>query len=379
MVHFFLAESAEDEELLSAHLALAVGRAEHVVPVGVQVASEEAADGDPSGEPAVIEGGDLELGRALHIRSFRNRAEDGVHEEAHVRGGVLPIRSHPAHFGRAEHRGEVELLFGGPEVEHQIEDLFLNEVGGAVLLVHLVDHHDGGEPEFERLAQDETRLGHGPFEGVDQEQHSVRHLEHALHLTAEVGVAGGVDEVDLDILVVGRHILGQDGDPALALEVVVVEDQVAGRLAGIDDVAVVDDLVHQGGLAVVDVGDDRDVAESAHGRGSDLGREKTSESAVAHHKVLEMCAKCCGWGFGDVNLREFILLLRAASTSPTTFVGNVTVPTVQRLGVSPPVGRGARFAVGARRRPPHGGGHGACALRPPFQLCGRGGRMDMGP
>ena len=55
MVHLFLAQSAEDEEFLGADLALTVRRAEHVVLIGVQISPEQAADGDPSSEAAVIE------------------------------------------------------------------------------------------------------------------------------------------------------------------------------------------------------------------------------------------------------------------------------------------------------------------------------------
>src|SRR3712207_7784659 len=44
-------------------------------------------------------------------------------------------------------------------------------------------------------------------------------LFRSLDLAAEVGVAGGVDDVDLVAAVVDRRVLGLDRDPALALEV----------------------------------------------------------------------------------------------------------------------------------------------------------------
>ena len=55
MVDFFLAESAEHKQFLGAHFARAICGAQRVVTVGVQFASEKAADGDPAGEAAKIQ------------------------------------------------------------------------------------------------------------------------------------------------------------------------------------------------------------------------------------------------------------------------------------------------------------------------------------
>jgi hypothetical protein len=75
-------------------------------------------------------------------------------------------------------------------------------------------------------ARDKHKLGlrHGAFLGVDDQQAAVGHVEGALHLARKVGVAGGVDDVDLVAVVVDRDGFGRDGNPALALEVAGVED-----------------------------------------------------------------------------------------------------------------------------------------------------------
>ena len=86
---------------------------------------------------------------------------------------------------------------------------------------------------------------------------------HALDLAAEVGVAGRVDDVDLDALVDDRGVLGHDGDAALALQVVGVHHALGDLLVVAEDVALAEHAVDQGRLAVVDVGDDRDVAISS--------------------------------------------------------------------------------------------------------------------
>ena len=130
-----------------------------------------------------------------------------------------------------------------------------------VAAVDLVDDDDRAQAKLERLAQDEARLRHRAFDGVDQQQAAVGHVEDALDLAAEVGVAGGVDDVDLDAPVGDRGVLGEDGDAALALQVVRVHDQLADLLVLAEHVGLLEQAIDQGGLAVVDVRDDGDVAE----------------------------------------------------------------------------------------------------------------------
>ena len=55
-------------------------------------------------------------------------------------------------------------------------------------------------------------------------------------------------------------VLGQDGDAALALELVAVHRALGDALVGAERAALVQQRVDQRGLAVVDVGDDGDVA-----------------------------------------------------------------------------------------------------------------------
>ena len=63
-------------------------------------------------------------------------------------------------------------------------------------------------------------------------------------------------------------VLGQDGDAALALEVVAVHRALGDALVGAERAALVQQRVDQRGLAVVDVGDDGDVAAERVGDAS---------------------------------------------------------------------------------------------------------------
>ena len=116
------------------------------------------------------------------------------------------------------------MLVGRAELVHQIESFVHDPVRARAGAVDFVDHDDGFQSQRERLARHKPRLRHRAFDRIDQQQHAVNHRQHALDLAAEVGVTGGVDDVDADAFVIHRGVLGQNGNAALTLEVVRVHD-----------------------------------------------------------------------------------------------------------------------------------------------------------
>ena len=144
-------------------------------------------------------------------------------------------------------------------------DNFFDPRVGAVGLVDQEDHRQVGG---EGLAEHEAGLGQRALRGVDEEDDAVDHGQAALDLATEVGVAGGVDDVDGDGLALGgrsvvghRGVLGQDGDALFALEVTGVHDAVFEVVVLGKGVGLLEHGVDQRGLAVVNVGHDRDVAQ----------------------------------------------------------------------------------------------------------------------
>ena len=166
----------------------------------------------------------------------------------------------------------------------------MNFLGGAVFLVHLVDHHDGVQVHVQCLLKHKTRLGHRPLKGIDQQQHTVGHIEHALYFSSEIGVPGGVDDVDLGILVTYRNVLGKDRDPAFAFDLVVVQDEFSGLLVVAEQFAGIQKFVHQRRFPVVHVRDDGDIANVV---------VHTSPSLFGMCKVTKKAANAGSspWGF----------------------------------------------------------------------------------
>jgi hypothetical protein len=195
----------------------------------------------------------IDLGR-------RHMLDDGFEQWRHV--ALAHVRREPgvAVQRRGVHHREVELLVGGAELVEQVEGLVQHPVGARAGAVDLVDDDDGLQALREGLARDEARLRHRPVHRVHQQQHRVHHGQHALNLAAEVGMTRGIHDVDAVIVPADRGVLGEDGDAALALEIVRVHDARAHLLVRGEGAGLLQELVHQRGLAVVDVGDDGDVA-----------------------------------------------------------------------------------------------------------------------
>src|SRR4029077_7739502 len=123
----------------------------------------------------------------------------------------------------------------------------------------LVHYQYRFQAQGERFARDEARLRHRTFDRVHEEQHAVHHRERTLYFAAEIGVAGRVDDVDVHALVVDGGVLGEDGDPALALEVVRVHELLRDVRRGGERAGGEQQLVDERRFTVIDVGDDREV------------------------------------------------------------------------------------------------------------------------
>ena len=168
------------------------------------------------------------------------------------------------------HDRELDLLLVGVEVQEQLVYLVHHLRDPRVRPVHLVDDQDHREMRLERLAQHEARLRQRALGGVDQQQDAVDHRQPALDLAAEVGVTGRVDDVQLHAAVADGRVLRQDRDALLPLEVHRVHHPLGDVLVLAKGAGLPQHRVHERGLAVVHVGDDRHVADvfaSGHGEG----------------------------------------------------------------------------------------------------------------
>ena len=230
--------------------------------VGAHRAVQAAAHGEAAEVFGVVEVRNQHLERFLGIVGRAgDHFKDGFEEGGEVHaGGVQFAHGHGVAADGVEHR-EFKLFFRGVEIDEQVVDFVQHFLRAGVLAVDLVDDHDDLEAAFQRLAEHETGLGQGAFRRVDQQDGAVGHGQGALDLTAEVGVAGGVDDVDFHAVPAHGTVLGGDGDAAFPFQIHAVHDTVIDLLVASENPALAEECVHERGLAVVNVSNDGDITK----------------------------------------------------------------------------------------------------------------------
>ena len=239
--------------------------------VRIDAAAVHAADADFAHIGRVIERADLQHQRTVGIVvANRNVLDNRVKDRTHV-ADLLELFDVVSRAGIAvERRGvdhrEVELIFRRAELVEQIECLVKDPVRTSARAVDFIDNDNGLKPLCECLAGNEARLRHRAFNGINEQQYAVDHREDALDLAAEVGVTRGVNDVNVHPFIFNCAVLGQNGDAALAFDRVGVHHALFNLLVGAEGARTLKKTVDHRGLAVVDVGDDRNIADSSsHG------------------------------------------------------------------------------------------------------------------
>src|SRR5215831_8301063 len=127
---------------------------------------------------------------------------------------------------------EIELLLSRVQHREEIEYLVVNFLSAGVRPIDFVDDDDRPQTLAKRLPDNEFGLRHRPFGGIDQHEHPIDHAEDAFDLTAKVGMAGRVDNVDPHVSPNDRSTFREDRDAALALELVRIERPLRDLLIG---------------------------------------------------------------------------------------------------------------------------------------------------
>jgi len=229
-----------------------------------------ASDGEAAQVVGSVEVGDNRLERGLGIASrWWDGFDDGVENRTEVGVGIRNADAcgRPTHAGDGGHDRKLDVVVAGIEVEEQLVHLVDHLGGAGIAPVHLVHHHDGGQVACQRLGEHVAGLWHWSFGRIDQQDDPVDERQGALDLTTEVGVTGGVDQVDPNPFPLDRGRLRQDRDPSLSLLVVGVHHSVHKFLVVGEHPRGAQHGIDQRGLAMVDMRDKRDVAKGGRGHG----------------------------------------------------------------------------------------------------------------
>ncbi len=267
LLDFHAAQPVEREQLRDLRLllrAIELHDDDRIVDPDAPV--EDPANGNPPEVLVRVEVRDEQLeARVAAALRRRHMVDDGIEQRTQVDRLAAELgRRGPLPRVRVED-GKLDLLLGGIQIDEQVIDLVQHLGRTRIRAIDLVHDHQRHEPPLERLAEHEPRLWQRALRRVHQEDHPVDHGERPLHLTAEIRVARGVDDVDQQVLVVNRRVLRQDGDTALALEIGVVHHALDQALVDAENPALPEQGVDERGLAMVDVRDDGNVAAEGIG------------------------------------------------------------------------------------------------------------------
>jgi hypothetical protein len=94
-------------------------------------------------------------------------------------------------------------------------------------------------------------------------------------------VSRRIDDVDVNTFIVDGAVLRENGDSALFFEIVGIHYPLGNGLVGGECAGLTEQLVDQGGLAVVNVGDNGDVSEGAGHSGLGVGATRKKPKIIS--------------------------------------------------------------------------------------------------
>ena len=216
----------------------------------------------------MVKVGDEERKRGVGIGGRRgDGGEDGIEKGGHASGFdfwgkvAVPLESGVAFFGGNVNGGEVELGVGGVEFEEEFKDLIENFLGIGVFAIDLIEDNDGFGTDFEGFTENELGLGLRTLGGINDKEDAIDHAEDAFDFSTEIGVARGIDNVDADVVIFEGGVFGFDGDAPFPFEVHGVHHAFGDDLIGAEGPRLAEELIHKGGLAVIDVGNDCNISK----------------------------------------------------------------------------------------------------------------------
>src|SRR5438552_6205760 len=233
----------------------------------VDFAAVNLPEGDAAHVIGIVEVGDQQLEAFTGMGARRrNMFDDCIEQRLHRAANVFEVHLGVSVTGAGVNHWKIHLLIGGVQRDEQVPDAIEHFVRLGIFAVDLVDNHDRFGAGFEGFAQDEAGLGLRTVGGIDDQYYPVNHVHDALDFAAKIGMAGRIDNVDVIIFVFEGGVFSLDGDALFALKVHGIHDPfLAGDgLIGAKSAGLLEQAIHQRGLAVIDVSDNRDISYVLH-------------------------------------------------------------------------------------------------------------------
>ena len=266
LIALLATQVVKGEQLLDlAHSARAIVFNNKNLVTGMNGSGIHTANTNASQVIRVVDGNALHSKRAIDINIWSWKAVDNhVEKREHVVIVIIWIKASVTVNARSKDNvlhGELKLLIGCAKVHHKIKRIVDNSLWASAVAVNLIDNHHDRKTCVDSVAQNKASLWHRTLGCVNQKKRTVSHLQNTLYLAAEVSVARGINNVNLDALVLNRDILCQNSNSALTLLIVGVQDSLLNLLVLAECIGCLKHLVNHGGFTVVNVGDDSNISD----------------------------------------------------------------------------------------------------------------------
>ena len=166
-----------------------------------------AAHSNTPGIRRIIQRSNQHLRCTLQLFGGRNILQDTVQKRINVISRLLPVGTHPIILGRTVDNGEIQLVLGCIQAEHQVEHHLVHFFGTAIWLIHLIHNNDRFQTNLQSFLQYKPCLRHRTFESIHKQNASIRHIQYTFHFTSEVTVSRSINNVNLGVFVVDRNVL----------------------------------------------------------------------------------------------------------------------------------------------------------------------------
>ena len=191
----------------------------------------------------------------------RNLLHNRLHQRFQIVALILHLELCDAIACRRVDHGEIELIVVRIQLHKELKNLIVDIVHTLVGTVNLIDDHNRLQFLLKSLTQHIFCLRHRPLERVNKQNNTIHHVENPLHLTAKVRMPRRIHNIDFDIIVENRRILRKNRDPALTLNIPRVHHTLVDLLVRAEHVTLPQHGIDQRRLAVIDVCDDRNIAQ----------------------------------------------------------------------------------------------------------------------
>ena len=172
----------------------------------------------------IIEWSNQHLGSTFQLRRRRNVLNNAVQQRSDAVGRFLPVRTHPSVLCRTVHTRKVQLILCSIQAKHKVEHHLMHLFRAAVRFVHLINHHDRFQSDFQCFLQHETCLRHRTFKSIDQQDTSVSHIKYTFHFSSEVTMPRSINNVNLSSFVIDWNVFWQNRYPSFTFQVVVIQN-----------------------------------------------------------------------------------------------------------------------------------------------------------